>query len=57
MNNNQNDLVRRAMKKIRCDENHRPICNVIMGPTGATGATGATGPQGIQGATGDVGPT
>ena len=66
MNNKQNDLVTRAMKKIKCDEKCKPNCYVVIGPTGptgpsggptgATGATGATGPQGIQGVTGDVGP-
>lgn len=51
MNNNQNDLIKRALKKIKCDEKCKPNCCVVIGPTGPTG------PQGIQGLTGDVGPT
>jgi len=43
MNNKQDDLVRRAMKKIECDEKCKPNCYEIIGPTGATGATGAAG--------------
>ena len=63
MNNKQNDLVTRAMKKIKCDEKCKPNCYVVIGPTGPTGPTGATGatgdvgPTGATGATGDVGPT
>ena len=33
MNNEQNDLVRWAMEKIRHDERHRPNCCVVVGPT------------------------
>lgn len=33
MNNNDNELVRWAMEKIRCDEKHRPDCCVVVGPT------------------------
>jgi len=36
MNNNDNELVRWAMEKIRCDEKHRPDCCVVVGPTGPT---------------------
>lgn len=58
MNNEQNDLVRWAMEKIRCDERHRPECCVVVGPTGPTGpAGGPTGPTGATGATGATGPT
>ena len=39
MNNEQNDLIRWAMEKIRCDEKHRPDCCVVVGPTGPTGPT------------------
>ena len=47
MNNNDNELVRWAMEKIRCDEKHRPDCCVVVGPTGPTGpASGPTGPTG-----------
>lgn len=57
-NNNDNDLIREALEKIRRDSRFRPNCNVIIGPTGPTGpAGGATGPTGPTGATGDVGPT
>ena len=44
MNNNQNDLVRWAMEKIKFDEKHRPNCCVVVGPTGPAG--GPTGPTG-----------
>ena len=43
MSNNQNDLVRCAMEKIRRDEKFKPDCCFII-PAGPTGATGATGP-------------
>lgn len=36
MNNNQSNLVRWALEKIRKDEKHRPKCNYIIGPTGPT---------------------
>lgn len=52
MNNNDNELVRWAREKIRRDEQNRPQCCVIVGPTGPTGPSGGpTGP------TGDIGPT
>ena len=54
MKNNKNDLIKRAMEKIKRDQKCKPICCAIIGPTGATGATGS---QGIQGLTGDIGPT
>lgn len=66
MKNSQNDLVKCAMEKIKCDEKCKPNCYTVIGPTGPTGPTGdvgstgpagATGPQGIQGLTGDIGPT
>jgi len=58
MNNEQNDLVTRAMEKIRCDEKCKPNCFGVIGPTGPTGpAGGPTGPTGATGATGDIGPT
>jgi len=58
MNNNQNDLVRWAMEKIRRDEKFKPNCCFIIptGPTGGTG-TGPTGPTGPTGATGATGAT
>jgi len=58
MNNEQNDLVRCAMEKIRRDERFKPNCCFIIptGPTGGTG-TGPTGPTGPTGATGATGPT
>ena len=52
MNNEQNDLVRWAMEKIRNDERHRPNCCVVAGPTGPTGPSG--GPTGPTGPTGDT---
>ena len=36
MNNKQNDLLKWAMKKIKCDEKCKPNCNVIIRPTGPT---------------------
>ena len=61
MNNNDNELERLAIEKIRRDSRFRPNCNVIIGPTGPTGpsggATGPTGPAGLDGATGPTGPT
>ena len=39
MNNNQNDLVRCAMEKIRRDEKFKPNCCFII-PTGPTGPGG-----------------
>ena len=57
MNNNNNELVRWAMEKIKRDEKHRPECCVVIGPTGPTGATGATGPTGPTGPTGATGAT
>ena len=56
MNNKQNDLVRHAMEKIRCDKKCKPNCYAIIGPTGPTGpAGGPTGPTGATGATGTAG--
>ena len=48
MNNNQNDLIRCAMEKIKRDEKFKPACNtfIIGDGIGATGPTGPTGPQG-----------
>ena len=43
MNNEQNDLVRCAIEKIKRDEKFKPNCCFVM-PTG--GITGPTGPQG-----------
>lgn len=58
MNNNNNELVRWAMKKIKRDSIFKPNCNVIIGPTGPTGPSGGpTGPTGATGATGATGPT
>ena len=60
MSNNQNDLVKWAMEKIRRDEKFKPDCCFIIptGPTGpGGGATGPTGPTGATGATGPTGPT
>ena len=48
MNNNQNDLVRWAMEKIRRDEKFKPNCCFVI-PTGPTGPGG--GPTGPTGAT------
>lgn len=42
MNNNQNDLVRLAMEKIKRDQKFKPNCNVIIGPTGPAGEIGPT---------------
>lgn len=39
---NNNDLVKWAMEKIRCDENHKPDCCAVVGPTGPTGPTHTT---------------
>ena len=36
MNNNGNELERWAREKIRQDQRFRPVCNVIIGPTGPT---------------------
>ena len=36
MNNEQNDLVRHAIEKIRCDEKHRLDCCTIVGSTEPT---------------------
>ena len=52
---NNNNLLKRAMEKIRCDEKNRPSCYVVVGPTGPTGTSG--GPTGPIGLTGDIGPT
>ena len=53
MNNKQNDLVRRAMEKIRCNEKCKPNCYAVIGATGSTGPTGPSGgPIGPTGATG-----
>lgn len=52
MNNKQNDLLRRAMEKIRCDEKHRPDCCVVIVPTGPTGPSG--GPTGATGTAGGI---
>ena len=49
MNNEQNDLVRYAIEKIKRDQRFKPDCCFIIptGPTGpGTGATGPTGPTG-----------
>ena len=54
MNNNQNNLIKCAMEKIKNDQKFKPNCNVVIGPAGADGATGPTGPTGP---TGDIGPT
>lgn len=44
MNNEQNDLVRYAMEKIKRDQRFKPDCCFII-PTGPTGpGTGPTGP-------------
>lgn len=40
MKNNKNDLVRRAMEKIKCDEKCKPNCCVVIGPTGPIVPTG-----------------
>ena len=60
MNNEQNELERWAIEKIKRDQKFRPNCSVIIGPTGPTGpsggATGPTGPTGADGATGPTGP-
>jgi len=54
MSNNQNDLVKWAMEKIRRDEKFKPDCCFII-PTGPTGPSGGpighTGPQGEPGDT------
>ena len=39
MNNKQNDLVRRAGEKIKCDEKCKPNCYGVIGATGPTGPT------------------
>lgn len=39
MKNNKNDLVRRAMEKIKCDEKCKPNCCIVIGPTGPAGGT------------------
>lgn len=54
MNNKQNDLVRRAMEKIKCDEKCKPICYGIIGATGPIGPTGPVGPTGATGTAGGV---
>lgn len=49
MNNKQNDLVKYAIEKIKCDQKCKPNCFTIIGPIGPTGPTGptrATGPAG-----------
>ena len=57
MNNNDNELERWAIEKIRRDQKFKPNCCFII-PTGPTGpGTGITGPTGPTGATGEVGPT
>jgi len=57
MNNEQNELERWAIEKIKRDQRFRPNCSVIIGPTGPTGpAGGTTGPTGPIGATGPTGP-
>ena len=43
MNNNQNDLIRFAMEKIKRDEKFKPACNTFIIGDGI-GATGPTGP-------------
>ena len=43
MKNSQNDLVKCAMEKIKCDEKCKPNCYTVIGPTGATGPTGEAG--------------
>lgn len=42
MKNNQNDLVKRAIEKIKCDEKCKPNCCAIIGSTGPAGPAGAT---------------
>ena len=49
MNNKQNDLVRRAMEKIKRDEKCKPIYYGIIGATGPTGPVGPTGATGTAG--------
>ena len=40
MNNKQNDLVKYAIKKIKCDQKCRPNRFTIIGPFGPTGPSG-----------------
>ena len=48
MNNNDNELLRCAMEKIKRDEKFKPNCCIFL-PTGGTGTVGPTGPTGPQG--------
>lgn len=40
MNNNNNELERYAIEKIKRDQRFKPNCSVIIGPTGPTGPQG-----------------
>lgn len=53
-NNNQrlDPMVERALEKIKYDQQFKPDCGVIVGPTGPTGPTGPGGGSG-----GETGPT
>ena len=47
MNNKQNDLVKCAIEKIKCDQKCKPNCFTIIGPIGPTGATGTSDISGM----------